>query len=34
MEDFQREEDAVKEQIANLQESIEEYARKNTLKNF
>jgi uncharacterized coiled-coil DUF342 family protein len=34
MEDFQREGDPVKEQIANLQESIEEYARKNNLKNF
>jgi hypothetical protein len=34
MEDFQREGDPVKEQIANLQESIEAYARKNNLKNF
>jgi hypothetical protein len=34
MEDFQREGDPVKEQIANLQERIEEYAEKNNLKNF
>jgi uncharacterized coiled-coil DUF342 family protein len=34
MEDFQREGDPVKEQIANLQERIEEYAEKNSLKNF
>lgn len=34
MEDFQREGDPVKEQIAKLQDRIEEYARKNNLKNF
>ena len=34
MEDFQREGDPIKEQIAKLQERIEEYAEKNNLKNF
>jgi phage host-nuclease inhibitor protein Gam len=34
MEDYQREGDPIKEQIAKLQERIEEYAEKNNLKNF
>jgi cell division protein FtsB len=34
MEDYQREGDPIKEQIAKLQERIEEYARENNLKNF
>ena len=34
MEDYQREGDPIKEQIAKLQERIEEYASKNNLKNF
>jgi phage host-nuclease inhibitor protein Gam len=34
MEDYLREGDPLKEQIAKLQDRIEEYARKNNLKNF
>lgn len=34
MEDYLREGDPLKDQIAKLQERIEEYARKNNLKNF
>jgi hypothetical protein len=34
MEDYLRERDPLKEQIAKLQDRIEEYARKNNLKNF
>ena len=34
MEDYLREGDPIKEQIEELQERIEEYARKNKLKNF
>ena len=34
MEDYQRDGDPIKEQIAKLQERIEEYARENNLKNF
>lgn len=34
MEDYRREGDPLKEQIAKLQDRIEEYARKNNLKNF
>ena len=34
MEDYQREGDPIAEQIDKLQERIEEYARKNNLKNF
>ena len=34
MEDFQREGDSTLEQIEKLQDRIEEYARKNNLKNF
>jgi hypothetical protein len=34
IEDYQREGDPVKEQMDKLQERIEEYARKNNLKNF
>jgi peptidoglycan hydrolase CwlO-like protein len=34
MEDFQREGDPLVEQIGKLQKRIEEYARKNNLKNF
>ena len=34
MEDYQREGDPIAEQINKLQERIEEYARKNNLKNF
>ena len=34
MEDFQREGDPTLEQIEKLQDRIEEYARKNNLKNF
>ena len=34
MEDYRREGDPLKEQIAKLQDRIEEYTRKNNLKNF
>ena len=34
IEDYQREGDPIAEQIEKLQERIEEYARKNNLKNF
>jgi hypothetical protein len=34
MEDYQREGDPLAEQIDKLQDRIEEYARKNNLKNF
>ena len=34
LEDYLREGDPIKEQIEELQERIEEYARKNKLKNF
>ena len=34
MEDYQREGDPIAEQIEKLQERIDEYARKNNLKNF
>lgn len=34
IEDYQRENDPIAEQIDKLQERIEEYARKNNLKNF
>lgn len=34
MEDYQREEVPIAKQISELQERIEEYARKNNLKNF